>query len=65
VGLLELPTENVPQGGFALVPCACSAEDGELEVYVEERFLAPPYLRGDNLIFNIEGYGRFRLWLRR
>jgi hypothetical protein len=61
VGLPELPKDDVPPGGFSLVACAC--EDADLEVWVEEKFLGPDYVHDGNLVFNIEGYGRFRLWL--
>ena len=63
MGLFELPTDHVPEGGFKLVPCVATDDGGELDVHVEERFLTPKHVRNDNLVFNIEGYGRFRLWL--
>ena len=63
MGLFALPTERIPEGGFKLVPCVATDEAGELEVQVEAQFLGPAYVHGGNLDFNIEGYGRFRLWL--
>jgi len=61
VGLPELPKDEVPPGGFQLEVCAC--EDADIEISVEPRFLGPEYVHDGNLIFNIEGYGRFRLWV--
>lgn len=61
MGLFELPQDEVPPGGYTLVSCPC--EDADLHIEVEERFLGPDYVRDKNLIFNVEGYGRFRLWL--
>lgn len=61
MGLSELPQDEVPPGGFGLVACSC--EDADLEIWVEPRFLSADYVHDGNLIFNIEGYGRFRLWL--
>ena len=63
MGLFALPTDDVPAGGFRMVPCVCAGEDADLEVQVDERFLTPKYIHDHNLVFNIEGYGRFRLWL--
>lgn len=36
-------------------------EGGELVVHLDPRFLGPPYLKKNRLLFAIEGYGRF--WL--
>jgi hypothetical protein len=63
VGLFALPTDHVPEGGFQLVACTAQDDAGTLEVYVEERFLGGAYVHNGNLLFNLEGYGRFRLWL--
>jgi hypothetical protein len=62
VGLPELPTDEVPPGGFRLVACPC--EDADIEVHVEEKFLGADWVHDGNLIFNVEGYGRFRLWFK-
>jgi hypothetical protein len=61
VGLPELPKDEVPTGGYQLVECAC--EDPDIGIWVEQKFLTPEYVHERNLIFNIEGYGRFRLWM--
>ncbi len=61
MGLFELPQDEVPPGGWALVCCPC--DEADLHIEVEERFLRPDYVRDGNLVFNIEGYGRFRLWV--
>jgi hypothetical protein len=63
VGLAELPTDDVPPGGFHLEVCAC--EDADIEIAVDPQFLSADYVHDDNLVFNIEGYGRFRLWMVR
>jgi len=60
VGLPELPKDEVPEGGFQLEVCAC--EDADIEITVESKFLTSEYVHDENLIFNIEGWGRFRLW---
>jgi len=70
VGLPELPKEGhpldpVPEGGVwappPMVPLADA--EGELSIEIEERLLRPEtgYLRDGELIFNVEGWGRFRL----
>ena len=64
MGHLALPTDDVPPGGFSLVRCVCLGEDADLEVHVDQQFLSPRYVHDNNLVFNIEGYGRFRLWLQ-
>ncbi|MDY0062330.1 MAG: hypothetical protein RBU45_21135 [Myxococcota bacterium] len=61
MGLSALPLEQVPEGGFELVECLCAEPD--LRIWIERRFLSPPYVRDGCLIFTIEGFGRFRLWL--
>ena len=61
MGLSELPKDEVPPGGFVLVACPC--EEPDIAVWVEERLLASDWIQGGNLIFNVEGYGRFRLWV--
>ena len=63
MGLFALPTDDVPAGGRPLVACTAVDDDGALEVHVEAQFLTPRYVHDDNLVFNVEGYGRFRLWL--
>ncbi|MBI5547085.1 MAG: hypothetical protein HY901_24660 [Deltaproteobacteria bacterium] len=64
MGLFELPQDEVPPGGFRLLRCQGEGEDADLEIWIEERFLASDWVREKNLVFNVEGYGRFRLWLR-
>jgi len=76
VGLFELPKNEVPPdpywaatcrndlappGGYDLVECA--SEDPDIEVWVARKFLSPEYVREGSLVFNIEGHGRFRLWI--
>ncbi len=61
MGLLELPKDEVPPGGYQLEVCAC--DDPDIEIAVEPKFLTSEYVHDGNLIFNIEGYGRFRLWV--
>jgi hypothetical protein len=63
VGLPELPEDEVPPGGFRLEVCAC--EDADIEVMVDRNLLSSDYVHDENLVFNIEGYGRFRLWMVR
>ena len=62
--LLELP---VPEGGVWAPPPMVRLEnpDGDVEIQVEERLLRPEsgYLLEGELIFNVEGWGRFRLRL--
>ena len=41
----------------------CACEDADIEISVERKFLSPAYIHGGNLVFNMEGYGRFRLWM--
>jgi hypothetical protein len=63
VGLLELPQDEVTPDGLQLEVCAC--EDADIEIAVDRQFLSPAYVHDDNLVFNVEGYGRFRLWMVR
>jgi hypothetical protein len=57
VGLLEKPAESGELVAFAV--------EGEaaLEVHVDPRYLVPPYVKKGELLFHVEGYGRFRLGL--
>lgn len=56
VGLVAAPSEV-----GSLVTLVVPDEESELMVHVDERFLAPPYLKKGRLLVGIEGYGRF--WL--
>jgi hypothetical protein len=56
VGLFAPPT-----GDTAFVDLAVPHEESELIVHLDPKFLAPPYLKGNRLLFNVEGHGRF--WL--
>ena len=48
-----------PEGVGSLAQLEASDDEGELTVHVEEKFLAPPYLKKGRLLVGIEGYGRF------
>ena len=72
MGLPELPKEGhpldpVPAGGVWAPPPMVRLEnpDGDVEIHVEERLLRPEtgYVLDGDLIFNVEGWGRFRLRL--
>ena len=62
MGLFEVPADGVPEGGFRFRRFVCEDAPGPLTVFVDERFLTPTYVTRHNLVFNLEGYGRFRLW---
>jgi hypothetical protein len=58
VGLFESPEGNAAE----LVPVAC--DDADIALQVDPRLLTPEHVHDGTLIFNVEGYGRFRLHLR-
>lgn len=51
----------LPTAQLALNMLTVPLEGGELVVHLDPRFLGPPYLKKNRLLFAIEGYGRF--WL--
>lgn len=59
MGLADIPLEEER----GLVPFRCM--DPPLEVRVHPRYLEPPWLRNRQLVFALEGYGRFRLVVER
>lgn len=72
MGLPELPKERhpldpVPEGGVWAPPPMVRLEnpDGDVEIAVEERLLSAEagYVHDGELVFNLEGWGRFRLRL--
>ena len=72
MGLPELPKQRhpldpVPEGGVWAPPPMARLEDaeGQLEIEVEGRLLLPEsgYVLDGELVFNVEGWGRFRLRL--
>lgn len=48
-----------------LTELVCGGDDAGLRVFVDERLLGVPYLRDGCLLFNVEGFGRFRLYVSR
>lgn len=56
VGLFAAPEQSAE-----LVDLAVEHEGIELTVHLDSRFLHPPYLKRQRLLFALEGHGRF--WL--
>lgn len=54
VGLVAAPSDV-----GSLVTLEATDDEGHVSLHVDERFLAPPYLKSGRLLVGVEGYGRF------
>ncbi len=59
MGLFEIPKPDDPAAEIQLLSCV--SEDAEIRIAIDPELLRPEYVRDGCLIFNLEGYGRFRL----